>query len=262
MSTNQISPSSYQVSSGPSVIGAIGSSLLNVGLTVGAGAAAGGAAGKIASLIPSKPSEAALEHQYKDMFQKAARNTEELPKYLENMEAGAKEIIKDIIKRGQGVNVAQNAKNAEFATVMEIAQTAAAHTDETIKAPEVQEQIKNLFKDAAVPTGGYEKAGIKQRLDKMAETIGAASETNKATLGKIEEEFVSKVKGQGFENIQELAKDGAKHLRKTTLIGAGIGVGVFVALAINLFNSFGSIGKKYMSKGQQGQAAGGFSTQA
>ena len=60
----------------------------------------------------------------------------------------------------------------------------------------------------------------------------------------IRQDFIKKASELKDSVINKYAQDGAKHLRKRTIIGAGIAIGAGVALVLNLLRTYGVIGKK------------------
>ena len=225
-----------QEQSNLSILGSIGASALNVGLSAGAGAAVGGAVGKVASMIPIKPSEAALNHQYEDMFIKAAKTAQDVPEYLKDK---GDEIL-GIVKNGQQALSGYTSSNVQAEKIKNFTAGIASLTDDAIKNDETQNIIKEFFKDATAPTGGYAKESVVQRLTDWHKNVVAKIESTGDALDNAGKEFVEKAKN--IKGLNEMAEQGAKHLRKSTIIGAGVGIGVLAALTLNLLNTYGLIG--------------------
>lgn len=235
--TNQVSFGKQSGTVG-SVLGSVGSSALNVGVTMGAGAGVGACIGKLASLTPYKPSAAALEHQYTDMFIKAVQMPK-APEYL----AGIPE-LKTAICDAKKVNLYTSGK-AQAEDIKKLCGGFIEKIKETpdiIKNEGVQEYAKRLLKSKSEnPLTGEEVVGAFEKHIKKADTL--LEKIDKKLAGRTVEgvfgDFVEKAKN--CDTTKELAESGAKHLRKNTIIGIGIAIGVVGALVINLLHTNGVI---------------------
>lgn len=246
-----------QNSNAGNLFGAVKDSFLNVAATAALGGAAGGAVGKLASLTPYTPDKAALNMQYADMFQRALKK-DEIPEHIKNagddfvqMVKSSKDLQKDILDITADLTDKANLK---------ILVTEAK--DEMIQQQGFQETIKNTLKEAAdkIPEGGYTKNEVLERLKdiptdgkELAEKIKDATKASQEKLSGFYDDFIKKAGELKDSVINQYAQDGAKHLRKTSIIGAGIAIGAMGALILNILKTYGIIGKK--GAPAQGQAA-------
>ncbi len=108
--------------------------------------------------------------------------------------------------------------------------------------------IKTLVKTAEKFQG--EEAGQKY-LEKITKGIFNKSEK----LSNLQNEFVQKLSSLKNSNIDDIASKGAAALRKDSVKGAGIAIGVIIALTLNLLKTYGVIGKKEAPPAQTQQTA-------
>lgn len=226
--------------------GALKDSFLNVAGTAAAGGALGAGAGKLVSLTPYKPSETALNFQFADMFEKTVKS-DEIPDFIKQ----SGDEIKGFVKQGQKFAGDYNGIIDSMEKIA-LKQKVQEMAEEAIAEEKTQSFIREFFKDAkdAVPDGGYKKADILERLkdvatdEKTVEGLKERKNTIEEQFENIRQGFIKKASELKDSIINKYAQDGAKHLRKRTIIGAGIAIGAGVALVLNLLRTYGVIGKK------------------
>lgn len=220
------------------VISSVGSSALNVGVTIGAGAGVGACVGKLASLTPYKLSAAAMEHQYADMFVKAV-NLPETPEYMKGLSE-----ITSVVSNAKKIGLCENkkARIENIKTLCNKLKDEVKNNADAIKDDGLQKYAKKLLKSksensltADEITGALE--GHIKKADKLLEKID--NKISKKTMEDAFGEFAEKAKN--CDVTKKLAENGAKHLRKNAVIGAGIAIGVLGALVINLLHTNGLI---------------------
>ena len=251
--TNQVSFGQQQGGI-KSAIGAVGSSALNVGVTVGAGAGVGALAGKLASLAPYTPSAADLNHQYHDMFIRAI-NSKETPEYMKEGADTLKGIVGDARKifvksktHLKRLGQAGRIKGVCETAIEEIKADAKVASDESIQA-----YAKKLLKSKSeAPLSKEEVLGAFEKhikkADKLIEKIKNGAPKEK--LDTYLDDFVKKASES--PKTKELAEKGAKHLRKCTMIGVGAAVGIIGALVINILRTNGilKLGRRKQASAQ------------
>lgn len=238
MINNSISFGNSDKSNG-SIFGAIKDSALNVGFTAVAGGALGGIGGKIASLTPYKPSTSAIEAQYGDMFLKAGIK-EELPEYISNMGDEVASAVKkgaELVKEDIAIGVKVSNADKLYSIIKTL-------PEDDLSKDNIQKALKEFFGD---------KSDFAFKDAKKDEIIEAIKNKFKELMEKskdINNEF-STLKGQFIESaskdyrVQTMAEKAAKDLRRNAMVGAGIAVGVFGALVLNILKTYGIIGAKH-----------------
>ncbi len=251
--SEQVSFNGGGVSAG-GILGAVKDSAINVGATAVAGGVIGAAGGKLVSLKPYTPNSTAMEAQYRDMFLRAgnASSAGEVPEYLKDKGDDVLNLVKKsgrILKRNSELTERAN----EIATM---GQAVSRADNATFSGNKFQSLIAEFFKDKPekIPEGGYTKEGVVERLQTSLGKIDKISKRLGEKYAPLSDEFVEKAAKN--EEIKEIAEKGAKHLRKRSIIGAGIAIGVCAALVLNLLRTYGVIGrKKSSSAGSNGGAA-------
>lgn len=249
--TNQVSFGKQSGTFG-NIIGSVGSSALNVGVTVGAGAGVGACIGKLASLTPYKPSAAALEHQYIDILEKAAMQ-KKTPEYIKN--AGeevfnAFKVAKRAIRRNWNYE-SKFRKAQQIEELVERLTSPKADLTSTLKGytanlQNIAKGILKIDKDASVTSEEL----INKLVEKHEKLIETLEKRKPADTKSLTNAFIEKASQNN--DIKELAETGAKHLRKTSIVGIGMAIGIVGALVINLLNTNGVIklGKRTQNKQQ------------
>ncbi|MCD8024253.1 MAG: hypothetical protein LUE64_01830 [Candidatus Gastranaerophilales bacterium] len=243
-----------------SITGALRDSFVNIGATVAIGGGAGAAAGKAASLLPFKPDSTALNFQYEDMFERAISN-EDTPDYLKKASGKLQDIIK---------NSKQTVTDFENASVLKsntdsLLETVKVAADDTIADTNIQDCVKKIIKDSgAEPQEGVmSKSAITEALEKIQAELNEKLKIGKKSYDEAKSGFISEIQqNTANKEAQEIAKKGAKHLRSRTLIGAGIAIGISLALVLNLLKTYGVIGRKNVNLAQNTQNGGAKSNRA
>lgn len=208
---------------------------INVGGTMLIGGAAGSAAGHLVALVPHKPNAAQLNHQYVDIFEKAVMNND-LPEFLKN-KAG------DIAKNAQPIASNISKLNEKAATGSKLLDKIAKNSkDDILKNDEFLTKASEFL-------GADKKLIEKNSLENVTNMIKShlgvlkpALESENASLQLEKAAFITEART--VDDIVEIAKKGAKHLRKRTIVGVGIAIGIMGALTLNLLKTYGVIGKK------------------
>ncbi len=224
-----------------SIFSDIKNSAINVGTTALVGGTIGAIGGKIGTLVPYKPSEAAINFQYADMFEKAT-NANKIPECLKD----TGDDIKNLISKGQKIKSKSNTIKNYYNKLVEFVGNLSKVKPNEYNSDEIQTQIKNFFKDSAknIPEGGYNQANVVQKIESKTDKINKILTSQSKKFSEYQEKFVDIIKNLKNENLESIAKKGAKHLRNRAIIGTGIAIGVVGALIFNILNTYGLIGRK------------------
>lgn len=209
-----------------------------------AGGALGGGVGKLVSLTPYKPKEDMLQIQYKDMFQKALKS-EELPDYIKT--AGGDFV--DITNKGKIAY--KELKKVD--DLLSLAESTQIIKDKKIASSDFQSILKEILGENNFANKEEILKAIEAKLEPLKESYDTHRENYKAAL----DSFVEKACEE--DKIVDIAKKGAKQLRKRCIIGAGIMIGAFGALILNVLRTNGAFNFK---KPKAAQEAAGQTQQA
>lgn len=229
---------------GPGISGTLGAvkdSFLNVGLTAVVGGTVGGAAGKLAALTPYKPTVAQMQFQYADMFEKAIIR-KDIPDFIKN--AGGDFVQLTEIGKQTAEYASQLATEAAETKILYGAVQEAS--DEIISGSEFKTKITEFFKgkETKIADADYTKEGLLSKLKEHFDKIREQSELKGKLFNSVNEDFVKKAENLGDCDMKTLAEKGAKHLRKRSIIGAGIAIGIIGALTLNILKTYGVIGRR------------------
>lgn len=228
-------------SKGVSILGAVKDSALNVGLSAAVGGVVGGIGGKIVSFTPYKPTQAALNAQYGDMFLKMGLR-EELPDYIRNLGDDVTGAIKEgakLVKDDVALGVKANSADKLYSVIKSI-------PDADLGKESVQKALGEFFNGADdFAFKNATKDEITEAIKEKFKSILKESEGVNKKFNELRENFIETA-SQDFK-VQELVSKSAKDLRKNAMIGAGVAIGIIGALVLNLLNTYGVIGKRQKS---------------
>lgn len=223
------------------VLGGVVSSLKDTAVVATTGLAIGGFGGKLATLASYKPSQAALDLQYGDIFSKAIGGK------------GVSKILKDagddvisLINKGKGVKSIASQK-AETDLILK---SLSGVSEKEFASDEVQDAVKSLFKkNKKIQEGGFSKEEILSKLKVRSDKFRKAlkDKFGVTSLDEVKASFIEKVKGLKNKQIDDIAEKGAKHLRNKSIIGAGMAIGLIGMLVLNVLKTSGIIKPKAKS---------------